>query len=208
MPSFMLPCSLFWQVNRIEEMTSVIPSMLTTACWIRRPMNAGRSLLLTHSGTIGTTSTCFKIKLLPNSYQNPMEIRKLVCFAVIPLISMKQRRSDNFLKQRPQPRSAFSMSYFYVKNPCSFCCILSHRTSILFSHKKVNFVGFFFFFLTWLSVKYILVLYASQSETRGDASQHAEGCHHIIYLCLRFVNKKLETQEKTMYSLIELYFTV
>ena len=74
--------------------------------------------------------------------------------------------------------------------------------------QKSELCGFFFFFLTWLSVKYILVLYASQSETRGDASQHAEGCHHIIYLCLSFVNKKLETQEKNMYSLIELYSTV
>lgn len=142
----MLPCSLFWQVNRIEEMTSVIPSMLTTACWIQRPMNAGRSLLLTHSGTIGTTSPCFKIKLLPNSYQNSMEIRKLICFAVITLISLKQRCSDNFLKQLPQPRSAFSMSYFYVKNPCSFCCILFHRTSVLFSYQKLKCMGFFFFF--------------------------------------------------------------
>lgn len=198
----MLPCSLFWQVNRIEEMTSVIPSMLTTACWIQRPMNAGRSLLLTHSEIIGTTSLCFKIKLLPNSYQNSTGIRKLICFAVITLISMKQRCSDNFLKQLPQPRSAFSMSYFYVKNPCSFCCILFHRTSVLFSYQKLKFMVCFFF-LTWLSVKYILVVYASQFENRGDASQHAEGFHHIIYLCLRFVNKQLEAQEEKMYSLIE-----
>lgn len=78
--AFMLPCFLFRQVNRIEEMTSVTPFMLTTACWIRRPMNAGRSPLLIHSGTIGTASTCFKNKLLPNSYPKHMEIRKLTCF--------------------------------------------------------------------------------------------------------------------------------
>lgn len=80
-PAFIYPSSLFWQVNRIEETTSVIPSMLTTVYWIQRPTSAGRSLLLTHSGTIGTASTYFKTKLLPNSYQKPMEIGKLICFA-------------------------------------------------------------------------------------------------------------------------------
>lgn len=46
-------CSFFWQGSRIEEMTSVTPFMRTTACWIQKPTNAGRSLLLTPFGTIG-----------------------------------------------------------------------------------------------------------------------------------------------------------
>lgn len=78
-PSLILICSPFWQVNKIEEMISVIPSMRTIACWTRRPMNAGSSHLLTHLGTTGTASTCFETKLLPNGYQNPMETRKLIC---------------------------------------------------------------------------------------------------------------------------------
>lgn len=72
--------SLFWQVSRIEEMTSVIPSMLTTVCWIQRPTNAGRSLLLTHFETIGIARTCFKTKLLPNSFQT-VKTGKVLCFA-------------------------------------------------------------------------------------------------------------------------------
>ena len=78
---------------------------------------------------------------------------------------------------------------------------ISQNIRFVFIPKSEVYV--FFFFLTWLSVKYILVVYASYFENRGDASQHAEGSHHIIYLCLRLVNKKLETQEKKMYSLIE-----
>lgn len=127
----MLPCSLFWQVNRIEEMTSVIPSMLTTACWIQRPMNAGRSLLLTHSGTIGTASIWFRTKLVPNSYQNPMETRKLICFACHH-IHLNEAEMLSLLKRLPQLRSDFSISYFYLKNPCTICCVLFHRMPILF----------------------------------------------------------------------------
>lgn len=50
-------CSFFWQGSRIEETTSVIPFMQTTACWIPKLMNAGRSLLLTLSGTIGRVAS-------------------------------------------------------------------------------------------------------------------------------------------------------
>ena len=77
---------------------------------------------------------------------------------------------------------------------------ISQNTRFVFIPKSEVYV---FFFLTWLSVKYILVVYASHFENRGDAFQHAEGSHHVIYLCLRLVNKKLETQEKKMYSFIE-----
>lgn len=104
-PSSHSPPSLSWQVNRIEEMTSVIPSMLTIACWIQRPMNAGRSLQLTRSGTIGTASTCFSAKPLPNSFQKPLEYRKLTLLLVITFTSTKQRFSNGLLKQLSQLRS-------------------------------------------------------------------------------------------------------
>lgn len=139
--------------------------------------------LLTHSEIIGTTSLCFKIKLLPNSYQNSMGIRKLICFAVITLISMKQRCSDNFLKQLPQPRSASACPIF-AKNPCSFCCILFHRTSVLFSYQKLKFMVCFF---SSLGFQLNISLWYMHLSLRTEGMHlDAEGFHHIIYLCLRF----------------------
>lgn len=85
-----------WQVNRTEGMTSAIPSMLTTACWILRPTNAGKSLLLIHSETTGTTSTSVGTKLLPQwSIMWELEIHSIL--PVIMFISLKLR----FLKQSP-----------------------------------------------------------------------------------------------------------
>lgn len=46
-------CPFFRQGSRIDEMTSVTLFTPTTACWIQKLMNAGRSLLLTLSGIIG-----------------------------------------------------------------------------------------------------------------------------------------------------------
>lgn len=90
---------LFWQVSKIGELTSVIPSMLTTACWILRPTNAGRSLLRTPSGTTGKTSTAFTTGLWPNSYQLPVETSKLICFAC----HHTHRDEAEILKYPPDP---------------------------------------------------------------------------------------------------------
>lgn len=160
-----LTSSLFPQVSRIEELTSVTPSMPTTACWILRPTNAGRSLLLTHSGTIGTTSTAFTTKLLSNSCQLPMETRKLICLACHHI----HLDEAEILKYPPEAadttRKRLDHLRFYLKKPSTFCCIGIHKIPFCFHIKSK---AFFVDHLAFTEVYPLWVAYLSL-RTQGYA---------------------------------------
>lgn len=97
-PSCSHPRLFFRQGSRIEEMTSAIPFMRTTASWIRKLMSAGRSLLRTLSGTIG--------RVTPN--EAFVESRKLRVHPCEVEIS-----SRSHLEQEPWPDEP---SHFYLKH--------------------------------------------------------------------------------------------
>lgn len=92
------PRLFFRQGSRIEEMTSAIPFMRTTASWIRKLMSAGRSLLRTLSGTIGRAA--------PN--EAFVESRKLRVHPCEVEISIRSH-----LEQEPWPDEP---SHFYLKH--------------------------------------------------------------------------------------------
>lgn len=98
-------CLFFRQGSRIEGTTSVTLFMRTTACWIRKLTNAGRSLLLTLSGIIGRAAA-------PSGAF--VESRKLLCWACYLVLLCRVEIPGSHLEQQPWPR--MSLPILFLNN--------------------------------------------------------------------------------------------